>query len=197
MHKTTTAPFTQHPTGTLSTHCMPIVVSVLRDLLLFWFKLLWDILWMTIVCVCVCVCVLVMGRLVGSLWGPSFFVMVPTHHQHLICSLPYVLSISSSGWKGTHAMFDCICPFKPPFLSTSVFRRFLRQRLFYLFSDKVGQRPAHSPLVSCTAFPPLSFPFLSSPFLPELSKGWGAEERNHGGRHGSLAIFVPTSCRRW
>lgn len=55
------------------------------------------------VCVCVsaCVCVCVYtcyGRLVGSLWGPSFFVMVPIRHQHLIC-LPYILSISSSGGR--------------------------------------------------------------------------------------------------
>lgn len=54
-----------------------------------------------VVCALVCTCVRVMGRLVDSLWGPSVFVMVPIHPQHLICSLPYVLSISSNGWRET------------------------------------------------------------------------------------------------
>lgn len=48
---------------------------------------------------CVCVFVSTDGRLLGSLRGPSFFVILPIHHQHLICSLPYIRSISGSRWK--------------------------------------------------------------------------------------------------
>lgn len=32
--------------------------------------------------------------------GPSFFVMVPIHYRHFICSLPYIQSISSGGRAG-------------------------------------------------------------------------------------------------
>lgn len=76
------------------------------------FAIGWEWLW-----VGVCVRVCVMGRLVGSPWGPSFFVILPIHHQHLICSLPYILSISSNGWKETKTVHrQCLHCHSPLFL---------------------------------------------------------------------------------
>lgn len=61
----------------------------------------------------------VIVRLAGSLWGPSFFVILPVHHQHLICSLLHIFSISRSGWKET-GMFSAHTFITRPFISFCV-----------------------------------------------------------------------------
>lgn len=116
----------------------------------------------------------VIVRLAGSLWGPSFFVILPVHHQHLICSLLYIFSISSSEWNETGMLSA----------HTSITRAFISLCVWgYLILTDID------PLFSLQ---------LSLLFAPSAQRRIeSCEERNHGGRHGSLAIFVPTSCCRW
>lgn len=119
-----------------------------------------------------CVCICVMGRLVRSLWGSSFFVMVPIHHQHLVCSLPYILSISSSGWKETktQAVSGCICSFTPPSPFLSVFISFYVGGYFtFFFWQSSTSTPLFTSLPSSTTLPPLSPP----PLTQQRMESWG------------------------
>lgn len=86
-------------------------------------------------------------------------------------------------------MYKRICPFTLPYLHLYIFIP-LCQRLIYLFFFFLQNRlrpplPSLFSLCSCPPGPPNPQPPL------KLSKRWRAEEGNHGGRHGSLAIFVP------